>query len=136
VKILVLSKDKISQNYFKNSILNLQEFKVIGTNSNQDVVTLKERVNFISSYEDVIIFHALKHSRFLAGKTWLPEPTADYPKILFELADLIIYTPTLIQSSHGMKNTVIKGNLEKIKLSALSEITGVQDGKSNAAPTT
>jgi hypothetical protein len=135
LKVLILSKDKISQNYFRTEILNLGEFKVIGTNSNQDLVTLNERLAFINSFEDVVIFHALKQSRYLAGKNWLPEPTADYPKILFELADLIVYTPTLIQTSHGMKNTVIKGKVEKIKISAAAELTGVLDyGKSTSDP--
>lgn len=133
MKVLILSKDKISQNYFRTEILNLRDFKVIGTNSNQDDVTLKERMAFINSFEDVIIFHALKHSRYLTVKGWLPEPTADYQKILFELADLIIYTPTLIQASHGMKNTVIKGKVEKINISADAELTGVIDGKANGS---
>lgn len=116
MKILVLSKDKISQNFFREGILNLQSFHVVGTNSNQDEVTLKERLAFIESHPgDIIIFHALKRSIFAITKEWLPEPTADYPRILYDLSDLIIYTPTLIQSSHGLKNTLIKGSLEKIK---------------------
>lgn len=131
MKILILSKDKISQNYFKSQIQNINEFKVIGTNSNQDESTLNERINYINSFDGVVIFHALKNSRYVTLKGWLPEPNSDYPKKLFELADLIIYTPTLIQLSHGMKNTVIKGKVEKIKISAEAELTGVMDGKSS-----
>lgn len=110
MKVLILSRDKISQNYFKAEIGTLSKFTVIGTNSNQDDATLQERLSYISQHENVIIFHALKKSIYLASKEWLPEPTADYQKILFELADVVIYTPTLIQTSHGMKNTVLKGS--------------------------
>jgi hypothetical protein len=115
--VTVLSRDKISQNIFKESIAELDKYALLGTHSNQDSKTLKERLNFaLDQNKDIIIFHALKRSSFAISKEWIPEPVADYQKELHEISDLLIYTPTLFQSSYGKHLTVIKGDLTKIKL--------------------
>ena len=115
--ITVLSRDKISQNLFRTNIQNLTDFVIVGTNSNQSQDTFNERLNFIKSQtKDVIIFHALKRSMFAVSKDWLPEATADYPEILKEVSEVIIYTPTLFQISHGAKLSTLKGDASKLKL--------------------
>jgi hypothetical protein len=115
--ITILSRDKISQNIFKENILDITNFVTLGTHSNQDSNTLKERINFaLGQNKDVLIFHALKRSSFAISKDWNPEPVADYQKELYEISDLLIYTPTLFQSSYGKTLTVIKGDLSLLKL--------------------
>ena len=115
--VTVLSRDKISQNIFKESISELDKYALLGTHSNQDSNALKERINFaLGQDKDIIIFHALKRSSFAISKEWVPEPVADYQKELYEISDLLIYTPTLFQSSYGKLLTVIKGDITKIKL--------------------
>lgn len=119
--ITVLSRDKISQNIFKASILNAKDFVIVGTHSNQDSVTFAERLAFIQEQtKDVIVFHALKRSIYSVSKDWLPEPTADYPVGLFVNSVAVIYTPTLFQQSYGMQSQVLKGDLSALNIQAPS----------------
>jgi len=117
--ITVLSRDKISQNLFRASIQNVAEFMVIGTNSNQDFSTLQERLKVMRDQcggKDVIIFHALKRSIFAVDEKWEPASGLDYPKILKEISDAVIYTPTLRQSSFGKKLAVLKGDVSRLQM--------------------
>ena len=107
MKALILSKDKISQNIFRSRLKNLADFQTVGTHSNQTLEEIKQRLDFAK--DDTIFFHALKKSFFVTATDWLPEPNADYHKLLWEQCDLIIYTKTLFQ---GGGFTVLKGNLE------------------------
>lgn len=109
MKILILSKDKISQSMFKSLIKNISDYSCIGTHSNQTLSDIKQRLDFSSTKNHTIFFHALKKSFFVTPQEWLPEPVADYPKILFEVCDLIIYTKTLFQ---GGGFVVLKGSIE------------------------
>jgi hypothetical protein len=108
LKILILSKDKISQNIFRSTIKNISEYQLVGTNSNQSSEDIKQRIALAKN--DCLFFHALKKSFFVTGADWLPEPVADYPKILWETCDLILYTKTLFQ---GGGYTVLKGSVEE-----------------------
>lgn len=109
MKILVLSKDKISQNMFRSQVKNLADFCNVGTHSNQTTTDLKQRLDFAATQPNTIFFHALKKSFFVTPPEWLPEPVADYQKILFEECDAIIYTKTLFQ---GGGYVFLKGSLE------------------------
>jgi hypothetical protein len=116
--ITVLSRDKISQNMFHARITNIASFVVVGTHGNQDENTFNERLAFIQSQkQDVIVFHALKKSAFAIDKDWQPEPTADFPRALYDASDAVVYTPTLFQSSYGKQLTVLKGDISGLKLS-------------------
>lgn len=116
--ITVLSRDKISQKMFHATISNLMEFVVIGTHGNQDPDTFNERVKFIQSQQkDVLVFHALKKSAFAIDKDWQPEATVDYPRVLLDISDAVLYTPTLYQNSHGKQLTILKGDTSRLKLS-------------------
>jgi len=113
--VTVLSTDKITQNLFRSSVKNLSDFVVVGTNSNQDNSTLQERLAFIKSQtQDVIVFHALKRSRFALDTAWEPAAGLDFPKLLSDISDTILYTPSLRQASFGKKLTVIKGTVTKL----------------------
>src|SRR5271154_2665929 len=115
--ITVLSTDKITQNLFRSSVQNLSDYTVVGTHSNQDHTTLKERLEFIKKQgRDVIVFHALKHSRFALDKDWEPAAGLDFPKILADNSDTILYTPSLRQASFGKKIAVIKGAITNLKI--------------------
>jgi hypothetical protein len=109
LKVLVLSKDKISQNMFRSRIKNLGEWVSVGTHSNQTAEDIRQRLEFSESKPKTLFFHALKKSFFVTPQEWVPEPVADYPKALWEQCDTIIYTKTLFQ---GGGFHVLKGNLE------------------------
>jgi hypothetical protein len=115
--ITVLSTDKITQNLFRSTLNNLSDFVIVGTHSNQDNSTLRERLAFIKSQtKDVIIFHALPRSRFALDKDWEPAAGLDFPKLIADLSDTIIYTPSLRQASFGKKVAVIKGTVTNLKI--------------------
>lgn len=117
--ITVLSRDKISQNLFRAAIKNVGEFMVLGTNSNQDFSTLQERLKVMREQcggKDVIIFHALKRSIFAVDEKWEPASGLDFPKILNDISDAVIYTPTLRQTSYGKKLAVLKGDTTRLQL--------------------
>jgi len=107
MKILILSKDKISQNLFRSRIKDIASFQTIGTNSNQTADDIKQRLDFVKN--DALFFHGLKKSFFVTEPSWLPEPVADYPKILWENCEVILYTKTLFQ---GGGFAVLKGKIE------------------------
>jgi len=119
--ITVLSRDKLTQNIFKAKIANVNQFCVIGTHSNQDDATLKERISLIeneSKIRPVIVFHALKRSAFLPGVEWNPEATADYPRSLLDISDVVVYTPNLYQQSYGRPEMVVlKGDASSLAIS-------------------
>jgi len=108
LKILILSRDKISQNLFRSRIKNISNYQLVGTNSNQTAEDIKQRLDLAKN--DVIFFHALKKSFFVTEPDWLPEPVADYPKILWGQCDLILYTKTLFQ---GGGYAVLKGSIQE-----------------------
>lgn len=108
MKVLILSKDKISQNMFRSRIKNLGEWSSVGTHSNQTADDVQQRLEFSNSRPNTIFFHALKKSFFVTPASWVPEPVADYPKVLWEQCDTIIYTKTLFQ---GGGYQVLKGDL-------------------------
>ena len=111
-----LSTDKITQNLFRSTIRNLSDFVVVGTHSNQDNTTLQERLAFIKGQnKNVIVFHALKRSRFTLDKDWEPAAGLDFPKLLADLSDTVLYTPSLRQASFGKKVTVIKGAVTNLQ---------------------
>ncbi len=115
--ITVLSNDKITQNLFRSKVQNLSDFVVVGTHSNQDTSTLQERLAFIKTQtKDVIIFHALNRSRFALDKDWEPAAGIDFPKILANVSDTILYTPSLRQASFGKKIAILKGAITNIKI--------------------
>jgi hypothetical protein len=116
MKALILSKDKISQNIFRSRLKNLSQFQTIGTHSNQTLEEIRQRLDFAKN--NTVFFHALKKSFFVTPTDWLPEPSADYQKLLWEECDLIIYTKTLFQ---GGGFTVLKGDLESSGLLIESE---------------
>lgn len=109
MKVLILSKDKISQNMFRSRIKNLGEWSSIGTHSNQTAEDLRQRIEFSGSKPKTLFFHALKKTFFVTPPEWTPEPVADYPKVLWEHCDTIIYTKTLFQ---GGGFVVLKGSID------------------------
>jgi hypothetical protein len=108
MRVLVLSKDKISQNMFRSQIKNISDYTCIGTHSNQTLNDIQQRIEFSESKPNTIFFHALKKSFFVTSPEWLPEPVADYQKLLFEACDTIVYTKTLFQ---GGGFVVLKGSI-------------------------
>lgn len=115
--VTVLSTDKITQNLFRSSVGNLSDFVVVGTHSNQDITTLRERLDFIKAQtRDVLVFHALPRSRYALDLEWLPAAGLDFPKILADTSDTIIYTPSLRQASFGKKIAVLKGTITNLKI--------------------
>lgn len=116
--VLVLSRDKISQHEFKANIKGVEHFAILGTNSNQDKASLDERIAYVNANKDqkpVVVFHALQRTIFLVPPEWNPEVGGDYPRDLHDLADVVVYTPSLIHASYGRTPTVLKGDVEVLK---------------------
>ena len=116
--VLVLSRDKISQHEFKSKIKGVEQFAVLGTNSNQDKAALDERLTYINASKDqkpVVVFHALKRTIFLVPNEWNPEVGGDYPRDLHDIADVVVYTPGLLHTSYGRTPTLLKGDIETLR---------------------
>ena len=123
--ILVLSRDKISQQMFRSSIKGVEHFGVVGTNANQDTVALNERLAFVNSnkaQKPFAIFHALKRTIFATPPEWNPEVGGDYPRDLHDIADVVIYTPSLLHTTHGRLPTLLKGDGNTLQSILLPEV--------------
>lgn len=86
-------------------------YRKIGTQSDALGVkqVLNERLNIIKNEENIAIFNLLSPTSFNLPKDFSPKPVEHYPKELFEICDLVVFSPSYIAETHGAKYQIIKG---------------------------
>lgn len=123
--ILHLTFDKITQHQYLASIVHKNNYRSIGTESTalKNSKLLDERIEFIRRHDEkhIIVWNKLERSSFRVKNDFAPQPRFDYPQQLHDVADIIVYAPSLIMMTHGNKPVVLKGD-EQLAISIFPEL--------------